>query len=55
MVGIQSSGNDKAQNIPARLAVRAPKHDCAICIINRTVMTLNRTCVVTTAIAAEKR
>ena len=52
MVGIQMSGNDTAQNIPARLAARMPKHLCAIRMINSTVMTLNRTCITITAIAA---
>ena len=54
IVGIQISGNDTAQNIPARLAVRMPKHCRATCMINSTVITLNRSCIAITAIAAAK-
>ena len=52
IVGIQISGNDTAQNAPARSAVRLSKHLRATCMINSTVMTLNRTCITITAIAA---
>src|SRR5258708_1971981 len=53
IVGIQSSGNDTAQNTPARSAVRRSKHLRATIMINQTVATLNKTCNTITAIAAE--
>jgi hypothetical protein len=54
IVGIQISGNDTAQNIPLKLAVRIPKDPRATYIINSTVSTLKRSCVAITAIAALK-
>ena len=54
IVGIQISGNDTAQNHPARLAVRTPKHCRATSMINHTVSMLNRSCIPITAIAAVK-
>jgi hypothetical protein len=52
MVGIQRIGSDNAQNVPARLAARTPKQDRATSMITNTVITLKRSCIVITAMAA---
>ncbi len=54
IVGIQISGNDTAQNIPARFAVRLPKHLRATMHDQQHGLTLNRSCITITAIAAAK-